>query len=88
MFGEAGITFFKGEALPKAEPQSELVFVSDSLSELKQTTTKYMYFVEGDSIEVTLVGYFEGEPICAYKDRWGDIQTFVAKQSLLVPSDD
>lgn len=47
-----------------------------------------MYFVERDSIEVTLVGYFEGEPICAYKDRWGDIQTFVAKQSLLVPSDD
>lgn len=88
VFGEAGITFFKGEALPKAEPQSELVFVSDSLSELKQTTTKYMYFVEGDSIEVTLVGYFEGEPICAYKDRWGDIQTFVAKQSLLVSSDD
>lgn len=88
MFGEAGITFFKGEALPKAEPQSELVFVSDFLSELKQTSSKYMYFVEGDSIEVTLVGYFEGEPICAYKDRWGDIQTFVAKQSLLVSSDD
>lgn len=88
VFGEAGITFFKGEALPKAKPQSELVFVSDSLSELKQTSSKYMYFVEGDSIEVTLVGYFEGEPICAYKDRWGDTQTFVAKQSLLVPSDD
>lgn len=88
VFGEAGITFFKGEAVPKAEPQSELVFVSESLSELKQTSSKYMYFVEGDSIEVTLVGYFEGEPICAYKDRWGDIQTFVAKQSLLVPSDD
>lgn len=88
VFGEAGITFFKGEALPKAKPQSELVFVSDSLSELKQTSSKYMYFVEGDSIEVTLVGYFEGEPICAYKDRWGDIQTLVAKQSLLVPSDD
>ena len=88
VFGEAGITFFKGETLSKAEPQSELVFVSDSLSELKQTSSKYMYFVEGDSIEVTLVGYFEGEPICAYKDRWGDTQTFVAKQSLLVPSDD
>lgn len=88
VFGEAGITFFKGEALPKAEPQSELVFVSDSLSEVKQTSSKYMYFIEGDSIEVTLVGYFEGEPICAYKDRWGDTQTFVAKQSLLVPSDD
>ncbi|WQY99651.1 hypothetical protein [Klebsiella phage MY01] len=88
VFGEAGITFFKGETLPKAEPQSELVFVSDSLSELKQTSTKYTYFIEGDSIKVTLVGYFEGEPICAYKDRWGDTQTFVAKQSLLVPSDD
>lgn len=88
VFGEAGIKFFKGETVSKAEPQSELVFVFDSLSELKQTSSKYMYFVEGDSIEVTLVGYFEGEPICAYKDRWGDIQTFVAKQSLLVPSDD
>lgn len=88
VFGEAGIKFFKGETLSKAEPQSELIFVSDSLSELKQTSSKYMYFVEGDSIEVTLVGYFEGEPICAYKDRWGDTQTFVAKQSLLVSSDD
>lgn len=88
VFGEAGITFFKGEAVPKAEPQSELVSVSGTLSEIKQTSSKYMYFVEGDSIEVTLVGYFEGEPICAYKDRWGDTQTFVAKQSLLVPSDD
>lgn len=88
VFNEAGIKFFKGETVSKAKPQSELVSVSESLSEIKQASSKYMYFVEGDSIEVTLVGYFEGEPICAYKDRWGDIQTFVAKQSLLVPSDD
>lgn len=88
VFNEAGIKFFKGETVSKAAPQSELAYVSDSSSEVKQTSSKYMYFVEGDSIEVTLVGYFEGEPICAYKDRWGDTQTFVAKQSLLVPSDD
>lgn len=88
VFGEAGIKFFKGETVSKANPQLELVSVSGTLSEIKQTSSKYMYFVEGDSIEVTLVGYFEGEPICAYKDRWGDTQTFVAKQSLLVPSDD
>lgn len=52
--------------------------------ELADTSKKYKYFIDGDSIEVTLVGYFDGEPICAYKDRWGDIQTFVAKASLLV----
>ena len=63
---------------------SKLVEVKESLSELQSTSKKYKYFIDGDSIEVTLVGYFDGEPICAYKDRWGDIQTFVAKPSLLV----
>jgi hypothetical protein len=58
------------------------------LDELADVSGKHKYFIDGDSIEVTLVGYFEGEPICAYKDRWGDIQTFVAKQSLLVSDDD
>ncbi len=52
--------------------------------ELADTSKKYKYFIDGDSIEVTLVGYFDGEPICAYKDRWGDTQLFVAKPSLLV----
>jgi len=52
--------------------------------ELADTSKKYKYFIDGDSIEVELVGYFDGEPICAYKDRWGDTQLFVAKPSLLV----
>lgn len=52
--------------------------------ELADTSKKYKYFIDGDSIEVTLVGYFDGEPICAYKDRWGDTQLFIAKPSLLV----
>ena len=63
---------------------SKLVEVKESLSELQSTSKKYKYFIDGDSIEVTLVGYFDGEPICAYKDRWGDTQLFVAKPSLLV----
>lgn len=63
---------------------SKLIEVRESLSELQSTSKKYKYFIDGDSIEVTLVGYFDGEPICAYKDRWGDTQLFVAKSSLLV----
>ncbi|AIX12441.1 hypothetical protein CPT_Pollock82 [Escherichia phage Pollock] len=55
-----------------------------AVDELTDVSGKYKYFIDGDSIEVTLVGYFEGEPICAYKDRWGDTQVFVAKPSLLV----
>lgn len=65
------------ESKPSGTKASEII--CDEL-----TSKKYKYFIDGDSIEVGLVGYFDGEPICAYKDRWGDIQTFVAKPSLLV----
>lgn len=80
LFTEAGIGYLSVDK----SSDSTLVEVKESLSELKSTSKKYKYFIDGDSIEVTLVGYFDGEPICAYKDRWGDIQTFVAKASLLV----
>ncbi len=80
LFKEAGIDYTPGEEI---QPE-ELTATSDATSSEKT----YKYFIDGDSIEVALVGYFDGEPICAYKDRWGDIQTFVAKASLLVSDDD
>ncbi|UUG68340.1 hypothetical protein B2_gp56 [Shigella phage B2] len=84
LFTEAGIEYFF-DRQTEVSGTKPTVIICD---ELADTSKKYKYFIDGDSIEVTLVGYFEGEPICAYKDRWGDIQTFVAKQSLLVSDDD
>lgn len=80
LFAEAGIEYiFDGQT--KISGINPTVVVCD---ELTDTSKKYKYFIDGDSIEVTLVGYFDGEPICAYKNRWGDTQLFVAKPSLLV----
>lgn len=80
LFAEAGIEYFFGEET-KLSGTKATTIVCD---ELADTSKKYKYFIDGDSIEVTLVGYFDDEPICAYKDRWGDTQLFVAKPSLLV----
>lgn len=84
-FKEAGISysFNRQEATLVGTKATSII-----VDELHSSTKKYKYFIDGDSIEVELVGYFEGEPICAYKDRWGDIQTFVAKPSLLVSDND
>lgn len=80
-FKEVGISysFSRQEATLVGTKATEII-----IDELHSSTKKYKYFINGDSIEVTLVGYYEGEPICAYKDRWGDTQLFVAKPSLLV----
>ena len=80
LFTEAGIEYFFGRQ-SEVSGTKPTVIICD---ELADTSKKYKYFIDGDSIEVTLVGYFDGEPICAYKDRWGDTQLFVAKPSLLV----
>lgn len=44
---------------------------------------KYIYFIDGESIEVTLVGYFEGSPVIVHVDQWGDPKAVIAKASLL-----
>ncbi|WDR22586.1 hypothetical protein PJM40_0087 [Salmonella phage vB_SenP_UTK0002] len=80
LFTEAGIEYFF-DRQTEVSGTKPTVIICD---ELADTSKKYKYFIDGDSIEVTLVGYFDGEPICAYKDRWGDTQLFVAKPSLLV----
>lgn len=72
------------EPIESNKPSETKPIVIVAVDELTDVSGKYKYFIDGDSIEVTLVGYFEGEPICAYKDRWGDTQVFVAKPSLLV----
>lgn len=80
LFTEAGIEYFFDRQTEVSGTKPTAIICD----ELADTSKKYKYFIDGDSIEVTLVGYFDGEPICAYKDRWGDTQLFVAKPSLLV----
>lgn len=80
LFTEAGIEYFF-DSQTEVSGTKPTAIICD---ELADTSKKYKYFIDGDSIEVTLVGYFDGEPICAYKDKWGDTQLFVAKPSLLV----
>lgn len=42
-----------------------------------------MYYQDGDSKEMTLIGYFQSKPVLGYIDRWNDPQVFIGKESLM-----
>lgn len=42
-----------------------------------------MYYQDGDSKEMTLIGYFQSKPVLGYIDRWDDPQVFIGKESLM-----
>ncbi len=42
-----------------------------------------LYYQEGDSKEMTLIGYFQSKPVLGYIDRWDDPQVFIGKESLM-----
>ena len=42
-----------------------------------------MYYQNGDSKEMTLIGYFQSKPVLGYIDRWDDPQVFIGKESLM-----
>lgn len=49
--------------------------------------SKMIYFINGESQEVTLVGYFAGSPVVVLVDQWGDPKPIIAKASLLTPKE-
>ena len=42
-----------------------------------------LYYQDGDSKEMTLIGYFQSKPVLGYIDRWDDPQVFIGKESLM-----
>lgn len=42
-----------------------------------------LYYQDGDSKEMTLIGYFQSKPVLGYIDRWNDPQVFIGKESLM-----
>lgn len=42
-----------------------------------------LYYQDGDSKEMTLIGYFQSKPVLGYVDRWDDPQVFIGKESLM-----
>ena len=42
-----------------------------------------LYYQDGDSQEMTLIGYFQSKPVLGYIDRWDDPQVFIGKESLM-----
>lgn len=46
-----------------------------------------LYYQDGDSKEMTLIGYFQSKPVLGYIDRWDDPQVFIGKESLMTEID-
>lgn len=42
-----------------------------------------LYYQDGDSKEMTLIGYFQSKPVLGYIDCWDDPQVFIGKESLM-----
>ena len=61
--------------------------ICDELQAESQGSKQMIYFIDGESHEVTLVGYFNGSPVIVLVDRWGDPQPIIAKASLLTPKE-
>lgn len=46
-----------------------------------------LYYQDGDSKEMSLIGYFQNKPVLGYIDRWDDPQVFIGKESLITEID-
>lgn len=61
--------------------QAARLIIGDEMasSQLRQV----LYYQDGDSKEMTLIGYFQSKPVLGYIDRLDDPQVFIGKESLM-----
>ncbi|EFR8087436.1 hypothetical protein H0088_004079 [Salmonella enterica] len=60
-------------------------FLGDEMASSKPR--QVLYYQDGDSKEMTLIGYFQSKPVLGYVDRWDDPQVFIGKESLMTEID-
>lgn len=61
--------------------QAARLIIGDEMASSKPR--QVMYYQDGDSKEMTLIGYFQSKPVLGYIDRWDDPQVFIGKESLM-----
>lgn len=65
----------------KTLEQAARLIIGDEMASSKPR--QVLYYQDGDSKEMTLIGYFQSKPVLGYIDRWDDPQVFIGKESLM-----
>ena len=61
--------------------QAARLIIGDEMA--SSQSRQVLYYQDGDSKEMTLIGYFQSKPVLGYIDRWNDPQVFIGKESLM-----